>query len=105
MKSPVTIRLADKDYLIRQLTLRTVRDLDLARSADLPEKAQDREAFFFDLYVTAISLALKEDHPDMTPEAILGLRTDLTELTAAYRTVMTHSGLVVGEVKAEAPNQ
>lgn len=109
MKKPITIVLADQSYAIKPLRLGTIREIDLARTNDLPEDQKAREAFFFDMYVGVIATALKEDHPDMTPEAIFLLRTDLAEVIAAYTAVMHLSGLITenppkGEQNASTGN-
>lgn len=94
MKKPVTITLAEREYTINPLRLGTIREIDLARTSDLPTDQRGREAFFFDLYVSVVSLGLSEDHPDMTPEVILKMRTDLEELVTAYMAVLRLSGLI-----------
>lgn len=95
MKKPVIITLAEREFTIRPLTLGTIRDIDLARTTDVPTSVREREAFYFDLYVEVIGHALKEDHPEMTTAAILGLRTNLDELIEAYAIIMRLSGLLM----------
>lgn len=94
MKKPITITLAGREYTINPLRLGTIREIDLARTSDLPTDQKGREAFFFDLYVSVVSMAVREDNPDMTPEVILQMRTDLEELVNAYLAVLRLSGLV-----------
>lgn len=94
MKKPVTITLAEREFTINPLRLGTIREIDLARSSDLPADQRGREAFFFDLYVSVVSIAVREDNPDMTPEVILQMRTTLEELVTAYMAVLRLSGLV-----------
>lgn len=94
MKKPVTITLAEREFTVNPLRLGIIREIDLARSSDLPTDQRGREAFFFDMYVNVLAAALKEDHPEMTAEAILEMRTDLQEVVMAYAAVLRLSGLV-----------
>lgn len=105
MKKPVTITLAEREFTINPLRLGTIREIDLARSSDLPTDQRSREAFFFDMYVNVIAAALKEDHSEMTAEAILEMRTDLQEVVLAYAAVLRLSGLVSENPPKGEPSQ
>lgn len=91
----ITITLGDKTYDIPQLNLGQLRDL--AIGVTLPDVPDPQEAVrrSFDRAVAVISTALREEHPEMTPEQIYKTRgiTNL-QMRQANDAILTHSGLI-----------
>jgi hypothetical protein len=98
------ITLAGRDYGIRPLTLRQLRDLGicLARGRTAPTDAAAAEQLAYDNMIETVAAALARDHPAMTGEAILDLEVTLAELQRANLAILEHSGLVVAAGKAAA---
>lgn len=99
----ITITLGDKTYPVPQLTLGQLRDL--AIGVTLPDVTDPQEAVrrSFDRAVNVISTALREDHPDMTPEAIYKTRgITNAQMREANDAILRHSGLIAA--KDETPS-
>ena len=99
-----TITLAGRNYAVRPLTLRQLRDLGicLAKGRAAPSDAAAAERLAYDAMIETIAAALARDHPAMTGEAILDLEISLVELQRANLAILEHSGLVVAAGKAAA---
>jgi hypothetical protein len=102
----VTIRLGGRDYVVRPLTLRQLRELGvcLAKARAAPPDPAAAEKLAYDNMVETVAAALSRDNPVVTADVILDLEVTLTELSQANMTILQHSGLVLspGEAKAEA---
>ena len=99
MRQPITITLADKDYIIQPLTLGQVRSIDVARVTDATADAKGREGAAFDSFVEVLAVALQKDNPEMTADALMALPgIGFDEITAAYSAVLRLTGLIPAEV-------
>lgn len=96
MSGTVSIALGGRFFQIRPLTLRQLRDVGVmvAKTADLPADAGERERRAYDQMVEIVAVALRRDAPDMSPDAIYDMEIGLAELQAAHRAILRHSGLV-----------
>jgi hypothetical protein len=105
MRGAVTVALGGRDFAIRPLTLRQLRDLGvaLATMQEPPAGAAEREKLAYDRMVEGLAIALRRDAPEMTADAIYDLEATLPELRAAWTALLAHSGLVpAGEAPAAA---
>jgi hypothetical protein len=91
----ITITLGDKAYAVPQLNLGQLRDL--AIGVTLPDVTDPQEAVrrSFDRAVNVISTGLREEHPEMTPEAIYKIRgLTSAQMREANDAILKHSGLI-----------
>ncbi len=101
MAGPIRITLGGNTIDLRPLTLRAVREIDLAFSGEAPADVKEREAFFFDRHVRVVMLAMQRENPTVNEAAILDMESDFQELLAASTEILKASGLVPsGEAKA-----
>lgn len=99
----ITITLGDKTYTVPQLTLGQLRDL--AIGVTLPDVSDPQEAVrrSFDRAVNVISTALREENPEMTPEAIYKTRgITNAQMREANDAILQHSGLIPAKVEPPA---
>ena len=93
MSEPVKIKLADKEFDIRPLTIRQIEDI--SKTAAAGGMGGVGQA------IDIVLIALKRGNPDLTREDLLD--TELPDMNAAVETILKISGLPTpGELKAAA---
>lgn len=104
----ITIHIGDQSYAVPQLNLGQLRDL--AIGVTLPDVADPQEAVrrAYDRAVSVISTALREEHPELTPDALYKIKGfSSAQMRAANDAILRHSGLIrttPGEPAAEPPS-
>lgn len=96
MSEKLTITLAGKDYTIMSLTIDQLEDLHigLVRGNELGPEAEAKAVWAQNRELLAV--ALREEHPDMTPEAIAKLRVGTVHaVKAAVKKILEFSGLIL----------
>lgn len=89
------IEMGERKVKIRSLRIAEIRDLDELVTGEAPTDVKAREKFFFDLYIMVISWGLSRDDAKVSVEEILEWDDiDFGEIVVAYRTILTHAGLV-----------
>lgn len=107
MAGATSLVFGGREFTVRPLTIGQLRAIGVgaAKLRQRPEDPVAAEARFYDAVAEIISAALLRDHPEMTPEAVLGLEADVPRLVEANRIILRLSGLVpMGEAQAAASN-
>jgi hypothetical protein len=94
MAETATIALGGRQFEIRALTFRQLRDIEEALGRALKAGAQTR--IDFDAAVDIVAAALTRTDPAMNREAILDLEGTKADIVAATRAVLALSGYVDG---------
>lgn len=103
MSETTNITLAGKDYPVRPLTLRQVRDVFPVLSG--LSGLNLKEADSINTLVNAVSTTLRRDHPELTEEVILDQEVTVAELTTALRVVGKLAGLKYKDEVPSAPGE
>lgn len=96
----ITIKIAGQDYKIQSLTIQQLEDLHVGLfDAEEPKQGARGEAkTVWDRNVEIISVALSEDHPEMTPEKVRKMRFGtLQNAKDIVAKILKFSGLVTVE--------
>lgn len=104
------ITLAGKEFEVRPLTLRQIRDISVSTSGALQNDNDPsvNAARAWDRRIDVLVSALKRDNPEITKDSILDMETTHEEVFKAHDDLLRFSGLVPkedakpGEAVAEA---
>jgi hypothetical protein len=105
---PITITLAEKPYLIEQLTIGQLRDLHVGVLTPDSTDRQERSRLGFQRSLLTILAALKKSHPTLTLAELETWTISTDEMAAAVGAILVFSGLTVtpsaspGEASAPA---
>jgi hypothetical protein len=95
MADGVTIVLGGRQFAIRALTFRQLRDIEEALGRALQPGARTR--IDFDAAIDILASALSRIDPALTRDAILDLEGGKDEIVAATRAVLLLSGYIEGD--------
>ena len=98
MAEAITIALGGRQFRIRALSFRQLRDIEEALGRALDAGAQTR--IDFDAAIDIVAAALTRTDPAMNRDAILDLEGTKADIVAATRAVLNLSGYVA---QGEAP--
>jgi len=101
MAESITIKLGGRDFIVRPLTFRQLREIEAAIDASTKAGAVSVE---FDAQVDIIAAALSRCEPPMTREQVLDLEVTKPQVGMAMRAILKASGYLEGDQKpGEAP--
>jgi hypothetical protein len=100
MAETATIALGRRQFTIRPLTFRQLRDIETALDQALKAGVQTR--INFDAAIDILAAALGRSDPALTRDAILDLEGSKDEIVAATRAVLRLSGYVGDTAPGEA---
>lgn len=94
MAEIVAITLGGRQFEVRALTFRQLRDIEEALGRALKTGAQTK--IDFDAAIDILAAALSRTDPSMNRDAILDLEGTKSEIVTATRTVLNLSGYLYG---------
>jgi hypothetical protein len=100
MAETATIALGGRQFTVRPLTFRQLRDIEAALDQALKAGAQTR--INFDAAIDILAAALGRGDPTITRDALLDLEGGKDEIVAATRTILRLSGYVGDTAPGEA---
>ncbi len=90
----LVIKLAGKEYTVRQLTLRQGRALGIGVLRESPTSPDTAFSASVDQSIDILAVALSRDHPEMTADALLDLEIDVREAREAADRVLVFAGYI-----------
>jgi hypothetical protein len=97
----ITVTLAGKGYIVKQLNLGQLRDLSIGVTLPDAEDPQETIGRSFDRAVSVIAAAIREMNPELNAQALYKMSITRNEMREATDLILKFAGLITETTPGE----